>query len=90
MDEIWGCRHIVEANHGNIIRSIDYFSFSSLHNVYFLSFFSSGLHPDGLPCQKKTQPLFDNITRDVSALSHVNHVISSLYYRCVYALIIFI
>ncbi|XP_019857507.1 PREDICTED: uncharacterized protein LOC109585810 isoform X2 [Amphimedon queenslandica] len=48
-EEIWGCRHIVEANHG--------------------------LHPNGLPCIKKTQPFFDSITRDMCIRINNIHLI---------------
>lgn len=69
--EIWGCRHMVEARHGRL----DIYRYFRDHECELMpspppSPILQGLHPHGIPCQKKTHTKeFKSITRDVSPLS---------------------
>lgn len=62
MREIWGCRHMVEVRHGELMNKIHSYTY-----VFSLCV-CAGLHPNGIPCHKKKSIKFESITRDVCTL----------------------
>ena len=68
MGEIWGCRHMVEARHGKPpclnCRTLSATELMLITRISFL-----GLHPLGIPCQRKSSTKFNTITRDVRTCS---------------------
>ena len=86
--EIWGCRHIVEARFGkNLLHvssetcSVFVKMYNRFKHVVYIR--CVGLHPDGIPCQKKTASKFENITRDVGYSTTCTADTYSIPTRCV-------
>ena len=57
-DEIWGCRHMVEARHGNAPPT-------PITYCNLMCHVTVGMHPNGIPCSKKQKEDIEPITRDV-------------------------